>query len=154
VGRGLFFLFAKVQPWALVVPNSVLNVSDTSERSGEWRRITFDTCIEITDRVALAAAAFDGVVVPASGEESKPDWPSRVPELQLQSYLSEVLTRALLLIGEQAGFSSRTYANVTVGTPDDTGNFPAFWMFPQPGPNGLPMHEAYPDTFPPSDQEG
>ena len=70
------------------------------------------------------------------------------PDDQLQSYLSRVFGEALGVYGKRAGFRWRSVANLSVAQPDATGNFPARWLPPQGGPDGIPLHEAYPEIFP------
>jgi len=51
------------------------------------------------------------------------------------------------VVGENAGFQWRTVSNLSVTGADATGNLPMHLLPPQPGPNGIPVQEAYPEVY-------
>jgi hypothetical protein len=82
-------------------------VTQAPDSASEWRKLTFTTYIQVTDRTAVAAAAFDRIIDPETGEESMDSWEGFPPDTQLESFLSSVLHNALDQVGVRAGFTSR-----------------------------------------------
>jgi hypothetical protein len=87
--------------------------------TGEWFELTYRTYIQVTDRTAVAAAAFDRIRDPVTGEESMMTWPEQVPNMQLQTFLTRILTMTLEQLGEEgAGFTWRITANAQLDPMD------------------------------------